>query len=320
MPMVSSNGGGPPHVVSERQEHGPKVMNRRARAHLQILRRLLTASVAGLLAFGLFASAAGAQSDPTPTRKHPLRVLFMGDSLALESRDYFDFVLGYSGRAEVDDSLVFGGTAICDWLEKIGPKLKEFKPDIAVVEFAGNAFTNCMQDPATGKPYADLARVSKYWTDANEAMETFSDHGVFVYWVNPPAGCRRTERPMTSVFIRIASRWDNAAYIDADGALNPDGTCTTYLPCLDGEPCTATDPETGERASIVRAPDGVHFCPDATVAVAGVNAECDVYSSGAYRYATAVAVPIIQQYELTPPTAPLVPLPSALPRRLSGGR
>jgi len=293
-------------------------MNRRAHAHLPVLRRLLTASVVGLLTLGVLAPAAGAQTDPAPTRKDPLRVLFMGDSLALESRDYFDFVLGYSGRAEVDDSLVFGGTAICDWLEKIGPKLKTSKPDIAVVEFAGNAFTNCMLDPETGKPYADLERVSKYWSDANEAMEIFSRHGVYVYWVNPPAGCRSTERPMTTVFMRIASRWDNAAYIDADGALNPDGTCTTYLPCLDGEPCTATNPETGERASIVRAPDGVHFCPEGEAAMAGVTKACEVYSSGAYRYATAVAVPIIQQYELTPPTAPLVPPPSALPQRLSG--
>jgi hypothetical protein len=266
-----------------------------------------------LACLAVVAPPASAESAPRPTRAHPLRILFMGDSLAFEARDYFDFVVAYSGRANVEDSLVFGGTALCDWLPVLNQKLKRFKPDIAVVEFAGNAFTDCMQDPATGQPYEGFSLANKYFQDANAAMKVFSRHDVSVYWVNPPASCAFPVRPLTSVFIRTASIWDNADYIDTNGAVNADGGCTKFLPCLEGEPCTATDPSTGQRAAVVRAPDGLHFCPDGTDAVKGVTGPCDTWSSGAYRYATAVAVPIIQQYELTPPTAPLVPPPSKLP-------
>ena len=257
--------------------------------------------------------AQGDSTGPEPTSTHPFRVLFMGDSLAVESRDYFDAVIQDTGVTAVDDSLVFGGTAICDWLDSLGPKLKAFRPDVAVVEFAGNSFTECMQDPDTGEPFRADALVDKYWEDANKAMEIFSRHNVFVYWVNPPASCDRPVRPLTSVFLRIASRWEHARYIDANDSVTRDGTCALFLPCLDGEPCTATDPSTGEDAAIVRAPDGLHFCPGAPSAVAGVTQLCDVWSSGAWRYANAVAAPIIQDYGLTP-SAPLLAPTSGLPQ------
>jgi hypothetical protein len=278
--------------------------------------RLGFVAVAALLGVALLLPSPPAQAatnDPEPTAAHPLRVLYMGDSLAVESRDYFDAVIEGSGVTAVDDSLVFGGTAICDWLDSLGSKLKSFRPDVAVVEFAGNSFTDCMQDPETGEPFRADALVDKYWKDANRAMEIFARHEVFVYWVNPPASCDRPVRPLTSVFLRITSRWERARYIDANDSVTRDGTCALFLPCLDGEPCTATDPSTGQQAAIVRAPDGLHFCPGAPSAVSGVTQLCDVWSSGAWRYANAVAAPIIHDYDLTP-TAPLLAPPSSLPQ------
>lgn len=276
-------------------------------------RRLGFVALIGMVALTLVAPPASAEGAPEPTKANPLRILFMGDSLAYEARNYFDFVVGYSGRANVEDSLVFGGTAICDWLPVLPKKLAKFKPDIAVVEFAGNSYTDCMQDPATGEAYLGFALVNKYLTDANAVMKIFNRFDVSVYWVNPPESCATRERPLTSVFIRMTSRWKHADYIDTNTVLNRNGNCAKYLPCLPGEPCTAIDPSTGQRAAVVRAPDGRHFCPDAAPAVKGVTGPCDEWSSGAYRYATAVAVPIIQQYDLTKSTSPLVPPPSALP-------
>ena len=40
------------------------------------------------------------------------------------------------------------------------------------------------------------------------------------------------------------------------------------------------------RDNIVRAPDGVHFCPDGKTTLVGGFEECDVYSSGAFRFAS----------------------------------
>jgi hypothetical protein len=276
-------------------------------------RRLGFVALIAAVGLALIVPPASASETPGPTKADPLRILFMGDSLAYEARYYFDFVVGYSGRANVEDSMVYGGTAICDWLEKLPLKLAQFRPDIAVVEFAGNNFTDCMRDPSTGQGYTGFPLVKKYLDDANAAMKTFKKFNVSVYWVNPPESCKTRDRPLTSVFIRMASRWSNADYLDTNSVLVPNGDCARYLPCLDGEPCTAIDPSTGQRAAVVRAPDGRHFCPDGGEAVAGVTSTCDEWSSGAYRYATAVAVPIIQQYDLTRSTEPLVPPPSALP-------
>ena len=45
--------------------------------------------------------------------------------------------------------------------------------------------------------------------------------------------------------------------------------------------------------SLVRAPDGVHFCPAGKDAHRGVTATCPVWSSGAYRYGSAMAQPVV---------------------------
>ena len=53
-----------------------------------------------------------------------------------------------------------------------------------------------------------------------------------------------------------------------------------YLPCLDEEPCTGPVVD-GTLTNVVRAVDKVHFCPDP----GAYGRKCDVYSSGAYRFA-----------------------------------
>jgi hypothetical protein len=74
--------------------------------------------------------------------------------------------------------------------------------------------------------------------------------------------------------------------VDAGAALTDRGRWTATLPCLPVEPCAGS-------LAIVRAPDGVHFCPGSPAAVAGRTERCSVWASGAYRYGTAMAAPVV---------------------------
>jgi hypothetical protein len=67
------------------------------------------------------------------------------------------------------------------------------------------------------------------------------------------------------------------------------GRWTESLTCVAGEPCTGGTDATGAAINTVRAPDGMHFCPAAPEAVLGVTGDCPVWSSGAFRFARAMA-------------------------------
>jgi hypothetical protein len=87
-----------------------------------------------------------------------------------------------------------------------------------------------------------------------------------------------------SMYEALATAAPNASYLDAGAAVLSSGRWTETLPCLPNEPCTGPG-----GVNVVRAPDGGHFCPGAADAVHGVTAVCSVWSSGAFRYGTAMA-------------------------------
>ncbi len=66
------------------------------------------------------------------------------------------------------------------------------------------------------------------------------------------------------------------------------GAFSWTLPCLPTEPCTGP---TG--TDVVRAPDGVHFCPTGEDTFRGYFAVCNVYASGAFRFAAAMLGPAL---------------------------
>lgn len=232
------------------------------------------------------------------TPEQPVRVLLVGDSLAWEAQGSFSLVLTASRRAQVQ-TMVYGGTAICDWLPRLEAELQAFRPQATVVEFSGNNLTPCMQDPATGTGYAGAALVAKYRADANLAMELFARYGVTAYWANAPLGRGEAHPgPIPGLYAQLPSRWLDARYVDAGAAVLDHGAYTDYLPCLPVDPCTNTNPGTGQPAAAVRAPDGHHFCPTAPAARRGVTDQCPVWASGAWRYGTALAAPIVASYQL----------------------
>jgi hypothetical protein len=113
-----------------------------------------------------------------------------------------------------------------------------------------------------------------------------------------------------------------AEYIDAGAAVLDHGRWTATMPCLVTEPCTGSADGIDHGVNVVRSPDGTHFCPTAGTAEQGVTDGCAVWSSGAYRFGSAMAVPIIHDQvsrSACPAAAFGVPAVS-LAKRASEGR
>ena len=84
----------------------------------------------------------------------------------------------------------------------------------------------------------------------------------------------------------------HVTYVDAGAAVEAPGHAyTDTLPCLAHEQCSGPMVN-GIATNVVRSADGVHFCPTEEGNDAGVIGGCPVYSSGAYRYAKAMADPL----------------------------
>ena len=224
------------------------------------------------------------------------RVILYGDSLASEARDWFSLAMQGDGRGEVVDRTL-GGTAICDWLDKMRGDAHRFQPSAVVFEFVGNNVTNCVRGP-TG-PLTGAALVDRYREDARTATKIFAGLGVRVYWMGAPAVAPAS--PTTAVDINAVRRveeaeaggWtfarpplDRVQYVDAGQAVLDHGRYAGTLPCLPSE--RLEDGCAGGRMQ-VRADDGVHFCPAGAVQGGG---RCPVYSGGAARFGLAMAAPV----------------------------
>ena len=59
------------------------------------------------------------------------------------------------------------------------------------------------------------------------------------------------------LLFRDAAVRDHLSFVPAGSAVLADGKFTDYLPCLPNEPACGPD-----GRNQVRAPDGLHFCPD----------------------------------------------------------
>jgi hypothetical protein len=229
-------------------------------------------------------------------------VVLYGDSLASESQAHFVAALRSSGVADVR-TRTFGGTALCDWLDEMRGDAVELRPSVAVIEFSGNAFTPCMQD-SSGAPVRGDAYYATYRADAVEALRTFSATNTRVIFVGAPVSRRAVEerRPdagrLNAVYASLATA-GGAGYADAGAAVLARGRWTATLECLLAEPCTGGTDASGTPINVVRAPDGVHFCPAAPEATDGVTGDCPVWSSGAFRFGTAMANAVIE--DLSPP-------------------
>jgi hypothetical protein len=224
------------------------------------------------------------------------RVVLYGDSLSSESQGYFAEFLMRHGITDVI-TRTFGGTALCDYLGAMRQDAADFRPTTVVIEFSGNAFTPCMQDEngaaVTGDDYFD-----RYRDAATEALRIFAPSGTHVYFVGTPISRSTMEshNPDAGRLNRLYASLSTlglSTYVDAGAAVLDNGQWTESLPCLADEPCAGTTDANGTPTNVVRAPDGGHFCPASPGAVRGVTGECPVWSSGAFRFGTAMAQPVV---------------------------
>lgn len=234
-------------------------------------------SVAAIVACVLFGTASGCAS--STSLKSATTVVFVGDSLAVEAAPYLPALL--QERTLVPK--VFGGTAPCDWL---GADLGIQANSVVVFSFIGNALTPCMAD-GPGAFLAGQAIVEKYRTDLVVLIAQAQSAGARVLLVGQPkrgdpVRPDELETGLAALYNELAT--DDVAFVDAGAAVeNPDGTFAHELPCLPGElECDASG------SNVVRSDDGVHFCPGITP-----MGECPAWSSGAFRFATAIADAIV---------------------------
>lgn len=249
-------------------------------------------TVGALLASCLtVATPAGAKGSskarPTPPRgeAYPARVAVYGDSLAMQAEPYFKLLMAAADQSSATYYSSFGGTAICDWLPRMRRLAATAHFEAVVLEFSGNALTPCMAGIVDYTP----AYYARYKTDTMAAIAIWVSTGARVFLVGAPV----TRAQQASVhdwgaldaqYAQIAAADPgHVTYVDAGAAVEgPGGVYTRTLPCFIGEPCTGPVVK-GVPSNVVRAPDGVHFCP-----VAEVDESCRVYSSGAFRFADAM--------------------------------
>ena len=231
------------------------------------------------------------------------RVVLYGDSLAWEARDFFTRALASALITQVT-TRTFGGTAICDRLGQMRADAASLRPDAVVVEFSGNALTPCMRAP-NGSALTGATYFQKYASDSAAVLDIFSSRHTLVFFAGAPIS-RDAERAgdptaptLHTLYAALARSTPYGRYIDAGASVLAGGRWTATLPCLPTEPCMGRD-AIGTPVNVVRAPDGVHFCPSALPAVRGVTAPCSVWASGSWRFGNAMAAPVIAEFESRP--------------------
>jgi hypothetical protein len=239
------------------------------------------------------ASSTSTTAATRPTSKHyPHQVALFGDSLAWEAQPYWTAFIHEDNEAAVTAD-TFGGTATCDFLNRMREVEAKDHPIAVELLFSGNNLTPCMK----GLELYTQAYYQAYRENTLAAIRIFSTGDTHVYLIGAPITKKQVSVPgwqrLNQLYAQIAQGDPSrVTYVNAGLAVEgPGGTFTETLPCLEGQPCTGPTVD-GTRTNVVRAPDGTHFCPAKEGDVHGVIDRCPVYSSGAYRFAQAMVAPL----------------------------
>jgi hypothetical protein len=236
-------------------------------------------------------TAAPAPTPPTSVH-YPHQVALFGDSLAWEAQPYWTAFIHEDDEAAVTAD-TFGGTATCDFLNRMREVEAKDHPVAVELLFSGNNLTPCMKGlELYTDPYYQA-----YRENTLAAIRIFSTGATHVYLIGAPITKKQVSIPgwqrLNQLYAQIAQGDPSrVTYVNAGQAVEgPGGTFTETLPCIEGQPCTGPVVD-GTRTDVVRAPDGTHFCPAKEGDVHGVIDRCPVYSAGAYRFAQAMVAPL----------------------------
>jgi hypothetical protein len=265
---------------------------------------VLSSSRRRTLAFGggvlvLLALVLGAAAASEPSHKLT-RVALFGDSLSYDAERYTANLVADTGSYDaVFRSLP--GTAICDWLPQMRQVHDNFQPEIVAFQFVGNAILPCMRGPK-GSTLTDAEYLQRWRVYTEQAIALFGPRVTIDLIGNPEM--QSGDNRVYDLWRELATRYPNTHFFDGGALVSPNRTFVTTLPCLAGEPCSGPI-ENGVHMNVVRAWDGIHFCPIKTPVF---GEKCPVYASGAYRFA-------VSEYEAITglPAPPVAQLPARLP-------
>jgi len=252
--------------------------------------RAAVASLALLLG-GLAVAGCG----PIDDRKH---LILYGDSLSVESGPYLGAAITKRGKVSFTNRAE-SGTAPCDWKGTINKDIKNLVPDAAVIEAFGNNNSWCQVGAGGLRPTMDSPAYWKmYKTDLLRTVRLFP-RSTRVILVSAPAarndlahGSSHKAR-MLSTMKEIASRYRNVTAYDAGAKIEaPVGHFVRFMPCATPGPCP-DHPKVG--SAVVRAFDGLHFCPQMVWAKVSLLKHCPVVAYGAWRFGLAEAVAAARQ-------------------------
>lgn len=234
------------------------------------------------------------------------RVLYLGDSLAMENQTVLADRVAAAGRATVH-SAPHSGTTLCDYLteaqrdslvpprDKAAALVEAERPSVVVLQFWGNSwgYTPCMGSIPQG---GSARYYTRYAADAKALTAQIAaaarNAGIprpEIVWVlqAPDAFSPDRVRRVNDIYrAQAASGPDTVA--DAGLRVSPAGdryTWTRQLPCNDEERAHARDC-TGGLTSLHREDDHLHFCLAPTTKK---SRPCPVRSPGIERYTNAIA-------------------------------
>jgi peptidoglycan/LPS O-acetylase OafA/YrhL len=179
--------------------------------------------------------------DATPS--DPLRILYVGDSVAFDAAPGIQAALEATGEAQVSNHAVagFGLFRNYDWRTEWARQLQETHADLVVAMWGG------WDDPW----YREHGRAA-YDIELDKAIAVLQSTGARVLFVGEPVSTDRDgvvePRDTLAAFRAVPERNPTTWFTESDAWIAPGGTFTSYLP----------GPAGPER---VRKVDNTHICP-----------------------------------------------------------
>ncbi|MFE6521933.1 SGNH/GDSL hydrolase family protein [Streptomyces sp. NPDC057794] len=257
-------------------------------------------------------TATAPPASPAARPREAPRVLYLGDSLAMENQKVLGQELRRDLRAEYT-SAPYSGTTLCDYLEgtaerslvpasdKAAALVRRLRPDVVVLQFWGNSwgYTPCMDgithDASPARYFARYAADARRLTEQITAAGRGA--GPRIVWVaqGPDPITPGRIRRVNALYAERAAA-SGGLVSDAGKAVSPAGdryTWTQYLPCTASErarPGDCTQPSRG-RTALHRDDDYLHFCLAPTTSR---PKPCPVRSPGILRIAREITKTVRQ--------------------------
>jgi hypothetical protein len=261
--------------------------------------------VAVCAAITLVVPLAGSSIASAATAK---RIVYYGDSLLNEA--HWQIEAEYSTKPTwILSEAIQSGIPLCNLIPAIQENIATLHPYRIVVETFGNVGTSCAVD-GEGNPvvFGSPEWLTLYQQNYETILNMTDAAGVRVTLVESPMtstpGLNDAETSLNALMLSEAGAHHKVSVapgpvhsIEKNGAYTLTKSCTAAEKADPNSGCGT--PKKGQI--IVRAPDGVHFCPVGYPDGSDGEEPCAVYSSGAIRYGNAMVT------AGTAPPAPIMP-------------